>query len=338
MDSTAADGAQETALHPSSTERSRAREGTANGSSIDQTKATSLKGSISASIGSVANPVHFQTPMRLSNGSSLTLVLSGGLRINGPVLIHSSAPITITPIDETSVDIASVADLGSNFVRGWNKLPDELKVRVLSFALHASLATSTRHGVVTSDNFRACYRSLLKPRLENTPEIATLAKEAYYNINLVRLSSNQRYLSSHGHGRRLHFRYPSPAVNSCIRRIAVHVNIRPQEWQYLMRLATGTYGFENVARVYIVLLWGHDSISGTESRILRYNDDKSSLLRDWDKFMTDTVGDGVAFKAGGKIVAIKDKYDIMTKMGVSVESRIRMEEDLKSKITFGVKD
>lgn len=76
-------------------------------------------------------------------------------------------------------DLIPRFDLGEDFARGWDKLPAEIKVHILSFNL------------VSDENITEKQHKKMLPTLLHhlrcTPEIAGLAEEIYYGMNAFEL-------------------------------------------------------------------------------------------------------------------------------------------------------
>ncbi|KAF2249417.1 hypothetical protein BU26DRAFT_551148 [Trematosphaeria pertusa] len=197
----------------------------------------------------LAEPLQLFTPMTIPFGTSLTVTSLTSITVNGPIVIQSTAPITIKPTHATGVQIALSKDLGADFVHGWNKLPDELKVRILSFNL-------TRTSTFGYFDTMSCLRSLAKGILGylcTTPEIAGLAREVFYSTNTFRLQPVRYSLPSGAPTDDLVLAYPSRGVNSRIRKLEIRVCLDDDEWPFLERLAEGAYGFENLQYVIVVV-------------------------------------------------------------------------------------
>jgi hypothetical protein len=77
--------------------------------------------------------------------------------------------------------------LGPAFAEGWDKLPDELKVRVLSCNLVAEDTISSEDTETDADTERVIN---FHHHLWTTPEIASLSREIYYTKNTFLLQAS----------------------------------------------------------------------------------------------------------------------------------------------------
>ncbi|KAF2114569.1 hypothetical protein BDV96DRAFT_647265 [Lophiotrema nucula] len=92
------------------------------------------------------------------------------------VFLTSPTHIVLRPTG--AIDIESTAPLGADFERGWNKLPDELKVRSLAFNLVRKKAISSSHYYFDdNDGFPPDTENQFLDHLRMTSEIAGLAQE-----------------------------------------------------------------------------------------------------------------------------------------------------------------
>ncbi|KAF2875697.1 hypothetical protein BDV95DRAFT_603106 [Massariosphaeria phaeospora] len=111
--------------------------------------------------------LYSDAPMEISSGQ-ISHNLPSDLRI------HFTTPVLVTaPKDLT---IWTTLPLGPEFTKGWSKLPDELKVLVLSFNL-----------VFRQRIYQYSLPNAFLPYLRITPEIARLAKQVYYSDNIFRV-------------------------------------------------------------------------------------------------------------------------------------------------------
>ncbi|KAJ4360802.1 uncharacterized protein N0V89_001369 [Didymosphaeria variabile] len=148
----------------------------------------------------------------------------------------------------TSHDSAILAtpDAQNNFVRGWNKLPLELRIHILEFNLIYIAPYKATEDATTS---------ILLPYLRMTKEIADLAREIYFKKNVICLEVRRQ------DGRRRALRYPPPLSNRFIRRLEVELAFidfaTSRFWPKIPDLASGRYGFPNLRFLHIqLILWG----------------------------------------------------------------------------------
>jgi hypothetical protein len=202
-----------------------------------------------------ADAILLHTPMYLipEAGTVRSLSSPTPFLING-VKVWSATPIYV--YDQTpgrSLSIEPIDSLGPDFERGWNKLPDELKVHVLSFNLISNdgvrrLCTSPRSYV---------YESLAK-HLQSTPEIANLSREIYWTKNTFLLECTITPRLGQRTPLQLHppqsqfLAYPNLGVNGIMKRVGFHCSANPMELAHLLRFANGNYGFQDLRYVKVV--------------------------------------------------------------------------------------
>ncbi|KAF2635674.1 hypothetical protein P280DRAFT_534640 [Massarina eburnea CBS 473.64] len=97
------------------------------------------------------------------------------ITING-IKFWSATPIHITPVEPTTIQSSAPA---SSFVTGWNNLPLELKIEVLS---HNLVATKPLGVNDCTGSHIAPVTQNLYHHLRSTPEIAALATEIFYRL------------------------------------------------------------------------------------------------------------------------------------------------------------
>lgn len=115
------------------------------------------------------NP-HVPHPPTLSPMNINTLTLWSATPIH---ILHAQRPDPIT--------IQSAAHLSPSFARGWNTLPDELKLHILA----CNLVERFPQRLFTAES--CCHRldaSELFKQLRSTPEITALNSEPYYSRNV----------------------------------------------------------------------------------------------------------------------------------------------------------
>jgi hypothetical protein len=171
--------------------------------------------------------------------------------LNG-VKVWSSAPIHIYDAGGSrTIQVEPLDALGAEFVRGWHKLPDELKVRVLEFNVTAQSPISYYASIANN----GCDVGNLWHHLKATPEIAGLSRDIYYTRNTFLLrdhsctftgwpyQADARYLA-----------YPPRSLNVLIRSITLEYGSTEISLTHVRRLASGACGFENLRYVKILIL------------------------------------------------------------------------------------
>jgi len=190
------------------------------------------------------------TPMHLipAVGSVRAVSSPTPFMING-VKIWSSAPIHIYDGGgEFSVCLQPADALGADFVDGWHKLPDELKVRVLAFNLSHEMEIDYHRSLNQGYDI-----TNFGHHLRSTPEIASFARDLYYARNTFRLRQqnypfNARPSQANG-GQYL--AYPRRPLNSLVRSIILELSSIHLDLRHARRLANGDCGFENLRHIEV---------------------------------------------------------------------------------------
>jgi hypothetical protein len=267
--------------------------------------------------GQTSAPFRLYTRMTLTSTSLGQEVYSPSpITING-VTVFSVAPIRIIGVKYPKrypVHIEPSADLEPAFAEGWNALPDELKIKVLS---HNLLNSETiDHGIM---QYTPQLRSLLH-HLRTTPAIAAHSRDLYYTHNVFSLRptaytvlDTQLPLPTG----RYCLLYPTPAVNAHIRYIEFLCDLDARAWQFLLKFSNGNYGFGDIR--YITLVFRASYLH------LKY-------LEEFEGFIENAVGNGVRFGCEGHVVLMTEEEDLSDDdrrhMG-------RMNELMKRMVHFG---
>ncbi|KAF1971246.1 hypothetical protein BU23DRAFT_600377 [Bimuria novae-zelandiae CBS 107.79] len=129
------------------------------------------------------------------------------------------------------------------FANGWNRLPDELRICILSF----NLCSEEPIPVDWPNNSRAHLKALHHLRM--TPQIAALAQQTYYSLNTFHLQLH--YTRPDPSVRpTLRFLFPRKSVNHDIRRLHIEiVSLTVDSLRRLEKLAEGFYGFPKPQQV-----------------------------------------------------------------------------------------
>jgi hypothetical protein len=141
-------------------------------------------------------------------------------------------------------------ELRDGFACGWNMLPEELKMRVLSFNL-----VEIKPIAKDESGRSATSRSNLCKHLAMGPEIARLALEVYYTKNRFALEAQS--------GR---IQLPPLAVRSLIRSVILTVRCGTGPWRTVESFASGKYRLTNV--LYIVVRFNYFWLAPPVSRLL----------------------------------------------------------------------
>ncbi|KAF2635720.1 hypothetical protein P280DRAFT_484386 [Massarina eburnea CBS 473.64] len=177
--------------------------------------------------------------MSISANSTVTLVSPGRIEVAPGVFISSTAPITFFTTDHPYTVSANVP-LGSGFVKGWNKLPDELKLQILSSVV--SFPTSPM-------NFKSVELTKLEPFIFMTPEIRALSTELFYGKTTI--------LSTLG-VRKLPPLFAQPYVRKleltmCLCDLGLRNN--NTAFAFLRRVSKGETNFQRLQHIRIIFSW-----------------------------------------------------------------------------------
>ena len=118
-------------------------------------------------------------------------------------------------------------------------------------------------GVLGELKIKDAVQSLLLNYSTMIPEIARLAREAFYRYNVFRISPMHLLATT--------LKYSAPSVNHLIRHLIFQTYLETHSWNHLSKLANNAYGFKNLRSVQIVvrydlpavndwIRWGQKSI------------------------------------------------------------------------------
>jgi hypothetical protein len=261
------------------------------------------------------NPLHF--PSNATLGFKLTSL--SPIIING-IAIWSSAPIQILRND-TKEELVVKPDggLGPAFAEGWNKLPDELEVRVLSCNLVAEEPISFEDTETDADTEHV---TNFNHHLRTTPEIASLSREIYYTKNtfFIQASSGSRRETTAVQITPTGFMdHPPTAVTSYIRSLELRIPINSLSSRLLTRFINGQYGLQDLRhlRLTITVYWFELGDMDT-----------------FDVFMLNIIGEGLEFACNGSCEMIGlEMGNTLTE--TECDNLQSMKERLANKIRFG---
>ncbi|KAF1993628.1 hypothetical protein P154DRAFT_527622 [Amniculicola lignicola CBS 123094] len=267
-------------------------------------------------------PLHNQIELPPHGTMLLTSAVFMNIHPSGDLRIWSASPIIIT--SEKSVRISSTSALGADFARGWHKLPDELKERILYFC---TFLASPVDRFTAGRKLNAPYweYSLLR-YLRMTPEIATMAMNLFYKRNEFRLFPCRQTTSRGG------MLYPKPHFNRIIRRVVLKIDSIQKAWDNVKKLASGHYGFENMRHVRIVVsaaLYFRLPISAPDipTRFSRWKTGAQSMM-----------ADGVTFRCEGELFCQPlGRVELQGLNMTQAEARqyeLQVQELVESKVTF----
>ncbi|KAF2451017.1 hypothetical protein P171DRAFT_480064 [Karstenula rhodostoma CBS 690.94] len=180
----------------------------------------------------------------------------------GPVLVKVEARSWLCPL----------IPLNPGFVRGWNKLPTEMKLHVLGYILtfHQPLSCPYLDGRGSSE-FQALDRLAL-----STPDMAKLSREVFYATNTitismltqeqrVRLNTNPQYA----------YKIPPPNTLPLLRKVRVMIGPFQHHWERLNILSNLKQRCPKLRELTVVLRWDWGELEGSDINDL---DDKVAWI------------------------------------------------------------
>jgi hypothetical protein len=186
--------------------------------------------------------VHLTSPMTIAAGSELHITCNSAIKLDvdgREILISATAPILITaPTEPVQLKIEpSEFCLGPDFVRGWQKLSDELKLHILRF----NLVVDVPVGIYDDDLI-----DRLRMHLAMGGDIAALSRELFYKENRFKLHL-MTWLS-----------LPHPSARPLIRNIELDTILHGTFWKALQKFARDVkdiYSFESLTTFKIRFSW-----------------------------------------------------------------------------------
>jgi hypothetical protein len=161
-----------------------------------------------------------------------------------PLQIQSSAPVVFGNGD-AAVYLVPDAPLGLEFVAGWTKLPDELKVLILAQNLVFDESVRFR-------NWKEITERVLFPHLRMTPEIANLAREVFYTQNEFQLfRGGDRVI--HIHQGIMWRRFLKPPNRDMVRHVKVPIMLYQDDLGAISATSKTIPGFSSVKHLRLVL-------------------------------------------------------------------------------------
>jgi hypothetical protein len=181
------------------------------------------------------------TKTHVTCASAINIETSPGLQVAvsalTPITLHVKSRRTISPS----------AALGAEFAHGWNSLPEELKLHVLSFSLTA------KGGEVKYQNARGYFtlQDTLLAHFLMGPEIARVAHDAFYKENIITIRS----FVSNNPERHEVLRLPPYVSRNAIRFLRLVLDCDSIHWCTIEMCATARLGFLNLRQIQIVFSW-----------------------------------------------------------------------------------
>ena len=221
--------------------------------------------------------VKLTMPMTLQPGAELLVTCSSPISVLLPSgeghELEAYKPTKIRAMKHI-LRLSPTSRLGSSFVRGWNKLPEELKLMVLEHELvHKSGEIQIRRSHLSFDidfvdtandyfvnviNFSM--KANLYRYLSMTPEIARLARDVFYTRNYFMIFCSRPAAPIHG------LDLP-PNSRLLIRKLVLKVDFEEKGLQKLEDLAA--VRFPSLQNLEIRLSWSARRISNRHASFLR---------------------------------------------------------------------
>ncbi|KAF2824634.1 hypothetical protein CC86DRAFT_371200 [Ophiobolus disseminans] len=257
----------------------------------------------SGALGSKSTLVHLTTPMSINPGNEINVICDAPIKIELPSGEHlyMSAGTATALKAPVKMYLSPTSNLGPDFARGWNSLPDELKVMVLQRSL------------VRRDGYVRCHDEsparplgdVLRQHLAMTPDIARLAHDVFYSRNLFSIRGSHIP------------KIPPLNARHVIRRIRLVVKLTTDGWNLVQSVNSG--GFTSLKWIYVMFTW---------DGLFRRN--RTSLQN------LPSRSEGTAFMCSAKFCYRKDpdKYTriLLTSQGLDTN---QVQTHIERLITFG---
>ncbi|KAJ4287751.1 hypothetical protein N0V90_012455 [Kalmusia sp. IMI 367209] len=197
------------------------------------------------------HPLRLHSEYIVQPGSSVWITSTYPVKIftvsgygNGTPEVYCSHPFRLE-VSRKTVIIPQVP-LQERFADGWNKCPNETKLRILGYNLSFKNPMFPTHYVPESASAYEC----LFTHLRMTPEIAALSTEFFYTNNEFLLFAKQDYRNAY------YFKLPMQHIVDFVRRIRVIVPLgHVRQENFLEPLAKIGLSFPHLRHLVIVLQW-----------------------------------------------------------------------------------
>ncbi|KAJ4360689.1 uncharacterized protein N0V89_001256 [Didymosphaeria variabile] len=261
--------------------------------------------------------------MKLAPKQPVQILAEKRVEVAPGVFVWSDTPFFIE-VHKPAV-IKGVEVLNEKFGKGWSKLPDELKVKILSFdpELNDDIRPRGKEHCFGHQNGW----KTLKRYHEMAPEFGILATQIFYKTHHFHITGVCTPSDSSS------FRpmfFPKPNVNRWIKVITLCIPLHIRAWTWLEKLASGSLGFQDLQYLAVEVFQTVDFVALGSTLVdvpLRMQVCNEPFV---DKF--------IVFKCKGKVIYTCDAgyddfyVDISTKKDTLV---CEMEELLLRRITFG---
>jgi hypothetical protein len=221
--------------------------------------------------------IHLTTHMTLAPSTELYITCDSAIEIESrpPVYISSACPILIKASAKASAKISPSCSLGPDFAKGWQKLPTELKMHVLSFNL--VLDTYVEYGTTLP-----AVQQVLYAHLAMGPEIAGLSLSVFYKSN--RFVFSRIFTDEHDDGDPV---YLAPrAYCSFIKNIHLRPYLNGRDWELMQFVLQDWKTFPNLQFIHVHFRWQTNCLNtflrsfktdGMEDEVVWLNKEKHKL-------------------------------------------------------------
>ncbi|KAF2635717.1 hypothetical protein P280DRAFT_522837 [Massarina eburnea CBS 473.64] len=203
-------------------------------------------------------PVELLTTISFAPDTSMSIISATPILLNETSIIWSETPIMVKATAEELLTVQPHKILDPEFAVGWNKLPDELKVRILTYNVicEDKVSFNDQWGYTMGGNKDIISYCLM------TPEIATLAREIFYSKNIFHVKALPLF---EWIGERRTLPLPPRSSLGLIRRLEVAVRVIGWEFTKLRKLTDGRWGFHNLQHIKLTVdLTQHPGIPYSE--------------------------------------------------------------------------
>ncbi|KAF2875702.1 hypothetical protein BDV95DRAFT_615690 [Massariosphaeria phaeospora] len=284
--------------------------------------------------------VHANTPVSVFSKAGPLSITYG--RYTPSLVMHAHIPTIVQSAGP--MKIALQAPLGDAFVRGWNKLPTELKLAVVErLGNHFDVNDTGLHmsATITVSNFSDTAWPTLLSCLRMTPEIAALSLQVFYNVNKFFIFPLEEWPADYplrnireaweDHRMcRIAILLPPRLVRHFIHRLDIKVRLDTHGADILQKIADGSYGFTKLTYLTVWL---------SCSRLRTGWRDEDGLYCEaqgfsvgWERLAKKMLGDGIEFECQGMVVLKGLHHNQRTPEDVDALKKLA-----RKMIRFGVK-
>jgi len=197
-------------------------------------------------------------PFKVRRGTTVRIISTAPIKLEflddwEYKILPPNISVTLNPSDDETM-LSPLLEPRPVFARGWKKLPDELKVQILTFNLGAPVSISANDfnfwgfdfpKSISFDNVCACdYVDNLERCLRITPEIADLSREIFWGVNTFEIHIKHRKW----------IYYPPHAAHGYIRHIHVKADIS-LDTRWLQHISNLGVKMKKLKTMKITIMW-----------------------------------------------------------------------------------